>query len=388
MSRIRAAVLHRNELFRTAAVAALWIGLHVYAGRPLLAAAHFEGMAPALAWGVLIAMPFVSMMPLFARRDRRLKTRTLAHWTGYATMSLFSVLLVLVFASDALRAVWFLAGLAWHAPALDAPRLTLALIPAAVALAAVGLVQARHPRVVRLPIAIENLPPELDGYRIVQWSDVHIGPTIQRDFLRCLVERTNELDADAIAITGDLVDGYLDDLRDEVQPLRDLRARDGVFYVTGNHEYYWRASDWTRELTRLGVIFLKNEHRVVRDGLVFAGVTDPAGRQTHRPDAAAALAGAPSDAIKVMLAHRPQAAEEASRLGVDLQLSGHTHGGQFFPFNLFIRWFQPVVRGLHRIGKTQLYVSRGTGYWGPPSRLGVGGEITVLELKSSEALEL
>src|SRR5205823_6928250 len=135
--------------------------------------------------------------------------------------------------------------------------------------------------------------------------------------------------------------------------------------------------------------FLRNEHRVVRDGLVIAGVTDPAGRSTHKPDPAAALAGAPRGAVKVLLAHRPQAAEAASRMGVDLQLSGHTHGGQFFPFNLLIRWFQPVVRGLHRVGATtQLYVSRGTGYWGPPSRLGVGGEITVIILRRPSSLSL
>jgi hypothetical protein len=230
-----------------------------------------------------------------------------------------------------------------------------------------------------LPVAIDDLPDELDGYRIVQWSDVHVGPTIQRGFVECLVARTNELDADAIAITGDLIDGSFDDLRHHVQPLRDLRARDGVFFVTGNHEYYWRFRDWQRELADLGLTVLENEHRVVRGRLVIAGVTDPAGQKS---DAAAALARAPRNAVKLLLAHRPQAAEEASRLGVDLQLSGHTHGGQFFPFNLLIRWFQPVVRGLHRVGaKTQLYVSRGTGYWGPPSRLGVGGEITVIELR-------
>jgi predicted MPP superfamily phosphohydrolase len=214
----------------------------------------------------------------------------------------------------------------------------------------------------------------------VQWSDVHIGPTIQRSFVESLVRRTNALNADAIVITGDLIDGHLEDLRDAIEPLRDLRARDGVFVVTGNHEYYWRASEWVTEFARLGMTFLKNEHRVVRDGLVIAGVTDPAGRDTHKTDLSAALAGAPRDAFRVLLAHRPQVAQAASRNGVDLQLSGHTHGGQFFPFNLLIRWFQPVVAGLHRVGNTLLYVSRGTGYWGPPSRLGVGGEITLITL--------
>jgi len=333
-------------------------------------------VAPRGAWIAVLLMPFLSILPMFASRS--LRSRSVAHWIGYASLSLFSMLLVLVLLGDTLRIGWLLLGLA----PLSVRTMSYATLSAAAALVVVGFAQARRPRVVRLPVAIERLPEELEGYRIVQWSDVHVGPTIQRGFVECLVARTNELDADAIAITGDLIDGPLDDLRDHVQPLRDLRARDGVFFVTGNHEYYWRAGEWVTELSTLGLTFLKNEHRVVRDGLVIAGVTDPAGRYTHKPDPAAALSGAPRDAVKVLLAHRPQAAEAASRLGVDLQLSGHTHGGQFFPFNLLIRWFQPVVRGLHRVGaKTQLYVSRGTGYWGPPSRLGVGGEITVIELQ-------
>ena len=235
----------------------------------------------------------------------------------------------------------------------------------------------------RIDIAIDELPEELDGYRIVQWSDVHVGPTIQRRFVQTLVYRTNALEADAIAITGDLIDGYLDDLRDQVQPLAQLRARDGVFYVTGNHEYYWRASEWVKEFARLGLEFLKNEHAIVERGnakLVIAGVTDPVGRYTHKQDVGAALANAPAGATKVLLSHRPQTARAASERGVDVQLSGHTHGGQFFPFNLLIRFFQPIVAGLHRVGRTWLYVSRGTGYWGPPSRLGVHGEITVITL--------
>ncbi|MGZ8831096.1 MAG: metallophosphoesterase, partial [Thermoanaerobaculia bacterium] len=220
--------------------------------------------------------------------------------------------------------------------------------------------------------------------RIVQWSDVHVGPTIQRRFVAGLVEKTNALEADAIVITGDLIDGYVDELRHQVAPLGDLRACDGVFFVTGNHEYYWRAGDWVREIERLGITFLKNRHEVIqRDGakLVMAGITDPAGRYTHTSDPGLALAGAPRDAAKVLLSHRPQAATIASKLGVDLQLSGHTHGGQFFPFNYVIRFFQPIVAGLHRVDRTWLYVSRGTGYWGPPSRLGVHGEITEIVLR-------
>jgi predicted MPP superfamily phosphohydrolase len=370
MKRIRALALNRRESFRAVAGASVWVGLYVYAGRPLLVAAHAEGIAPLIAWSALMAMAAISILPLFARRP-------ITYWTGYALMSLFSLLLMLVAFSDLFRLVWHLARLAIALPILDVRMMSFAILGTAGTLAVVGLAQARCPAVRRVEITIDRLPAELDGYRIVQWSDVHVGPTIRRDFVARLVERTNVLHADAIAITGDLFDGAFASFRDDLAPMRNLIAGDGIFYVTGNHEYYWRASEWIPFIERLGITFLKNEHRVVRPGLVIAGVTDPAGRNT---DAKAALAGAPRGAVTVMLAHRPQLASRAA----DLQLSGHTHGGQFFPFNLIIRWFQPVVAGLHRAGKTWLYVSRGTGYWGPPSRLGVGGEITLIELRNGQ----
>ena len=372
---------------RIALFAMLWLSLFAYAGRPLLIGAAAAGIAPALAWGALVVLAALPMLPWTIRRDDALLRRTLAHWAGYAILAIFSLLLVLVLLTDVLRGVylvarWVTSAQTW--PLVDPRTIAFAILGSAGALSLIGLVQARWPRTRLVKVPIDNLPPELDGYRIVQWSDVHVGPTIQRHFVQCLVDKTNALDADAIAITGDLVDGYLDELREQVQPLRELRARDGVFYVTGNHEYYWRAGEWVRELQQQGLTFLKNEHRLVRRGaagIVFAGVTDPVGRDTHKQDPVRALAGAPDDAVKVLLSHRPQAAQAASKLGVDLQLSGHTHGGQFFPFNLVIKYFQPIVSGLHRVGRTWLYVNRGTGYWGPPSRLGVHGEITVVELR-------
>ncbi|HEY3052299.1 MAG TPA: metallophosphoesterase [Thermoanaerobaculia bacterium] len=375
MKKIRALVFDGALPARLAFVT-IWLSLFAYAGRPLLVAASAGGIAPAIAWLALFGCSMLPMLPVLVRRTDPLRKRSFLHWTGYATLGIFSLLLVLVALSDVLR----LSLLLMHF-AINSRAISFGVLAATAALSLVGLFQARCPRIKRVSIALDNLPEDLDGYRIVQWSDVHVGPTIQRRFVQTLVDRTNAIGADAIAITGDLVDGYLDELRDQVEPLADLRARDGVFYVTGNHEYYWRASEWIKEFERLGLIFLKNEHLLVRSGLVMAGVTDPAGRDTHKQDVGKALADAPGDAVKILLSHRPQTARAASKLGVDVQLSGHTHGGQFFPFNLLIRFFQPIVAGLHRVGRTWLYVSRGTGYWGPPSRLGVHGEITVITLR-------
>lgn len=366
---------------RLALTGAVWLSLFAYAGRPLLAGAAAAGLAPALGWTLLFVAALLPALPML------LGTRSSIHWTGYATLGLFSTLLVLVFISDVVRAAYALARFALPAswPMLDPRAVSLTILGAAGALSLVGLFQARCPRVRRVDVPIDGLPPELEGYRIVQWSDVHVGATIRRAFVQSLVERTNALDADAVVITGDFVDGPMHALRDEVEPIRDLRARDGVFYVTGNHEYYWAAGEWIALLQTLGLDFLKNEHRVIERGnakLVMAGVTDPVGRNAHKQDPDAALASAPADAVKVLLSHRPQTAPAASRLGVDLQLSGHTHGGQFFPFNLVIHKFQPIAKGLHRVGRTWLYVNRGTGYWGPPTRLAVGGEITLVSLRS------
>ncbi|HEX8252338.1 MAG TPA: metallophosphoesterase [Thermoanaerobaculia bacterium] len=348
----------------------VWLGLFAYAGRPLLAGVAAAGLAPLAGWLLLLALAAVPAWAMFTRR---------AQLTGYAILGIFSTLLVLVILGDIVRGVSFLARLP-----LDARALSLTILGAAGALSLIGLAQARWPRVRRVSIPIENLPAELEGYRIVQWSDVHIGPTIQGNFVRSLVERTNALEPDAVAITGDFVDSAYEQSREHIEPLRALRTRDGAFYVTGNHEYYWRASEWIPALQRVGLDFLKNEHRVIARGnarLLMAGVTDPVGRYTHKQDPDRALAGAPAGSVKVLLSHRPQTAKDSDRLGVDLQLSGHTHGGQFFPFNLVIKRFQPIVAGLHRVGRTWLYVNRGTGYWGPPTRLAVGGEITVVELR-------
>jgi predicted MPP superfamily phosphohydrolase len=254
-------------------------------------------------------------------------------------------------------------------------------------LAAAGTVQARQlAEVRRVQVPIEGLHADLVGLRIAQISDLHLGPILGRAWLEEVVTAVNGLRADLVAVTGDLVDGTVGDLREDVGALRRLRAPRGVYYVTGNHEYYWDALAWVDEVRRLGLDALVNEHRVLAIGaakLCVAGVTDFSARASvrrHASDPAKALAGAPDVDLTLLLAHQPKSVFAARKLAVDLQLSGHTHGGQFFPWNLVIGLFHPLAAGLGRFDETWLYVNRGTGTWGPPLRTGVPAEITELEL--------
>jgi predicted MPP superfamily phosphohydrolase len=243
-------------------------------------------------------------------------------------------------------------------------------------------------RLQEVEIELERLPSALDGTTIVQLTDLHLGPTLGREWMERIVARTNALEPDVVAITGDLVDGSVEELALAAAPVAGLRARHGVYFVTGNHEYYSGVDEWLAEIRRLGVRVLRNERVTIGDGadaFDLAGVDDYHAQGMapgHGPDLPAALAGREATRELVLLAHQPKAVHEAARLGVGLQLSGHTHGGQIWPFGLLVRLQQPYVAGLAREGGTQLYVSRGTGYWGPPMRLGAPAEITRIVLRS------
>jgi uncharacterized protein len=240
------------------------------------------------------------------------------------------------------------------------------------------------------PVAVERVKVKIakamgSRYRIVQISDIHVGPTIGRRFIEDLVARVNALSPDLIAITGDLVDGSVEELRAQIAPLAQLRAKHGVFFVTGNHEYYSGADAWIAHLRSLGVRVLRNEHVQIdgEAGFDLAGIDDHSARGMapgHGSDLEKALAGRDDARACVLLAHQPKGIDLADRLGVDLQLSGHTHGGQLFPWGLLVRLQQPFVQGLHKLARAQIYVSRGTGYWGPPMRVGAPAEITEIEL--------
>ncbi len=238
------------------------------------------------------------------------------------------------------------------------------------------------PAVKRMTVLLPKLPAEADGFRITLVSDLHVGPALGRSFTRRVVDTVNGTDPDLIAVAGDLIDGRVVDLRSTVAPLADLRSRLGTYYVTGNHEYYSGADEWVEHVQQLGMRVLMNS-RVELPGFDLAGVDDVEGEAEGRgPDVAAALAGRDTTRACVLLAHQPVVIHEAVDHGVDLQLSGHTHGGQLFPGNLIADLANPTLAGLERYGDTQLYVTRGAGAWGPPVRVAAPSDITVLELRS------
>jgi hypothetical protein len=262
------------------------------------------------------------------------------------------------------------------------------IVGGATGLSAVGFAEARRvPRVVEVEVPIQDLHPDLEGLRIVQLTDVHVGPTIRGTWLSQVVEVANSLEPDLVALTGDFVDGFVEDLAPELEALARLRARHGAFFVTGNHEYYWDGPAWCAAIEALGPTVLINEHRLIQRGdarLLLAGVTDlGAGRHepSHASDPAKAKAGAPAHDVALLLAHQPRSVYAAAQAGFDLQLSGHTHSGQYFPMSLMIHLMQPYVQGLARHEDLQIYVSAGTGYWGPPNRAGSPSEISLLTLR-------
>ncbi len=361
---------------------------HVYVAlRLALPAGGFAALAGAAG----LALCYAAILHGFTRR-RSVDPAggDAAAWIGFLAMGLFSSLFVLTLLRDVVLIVWTLgAGLgAWSAPSGGMRETTRQAIPwLALAFSVLGFINARRrARVREVDVHLPGLPTALQGFTIVQLTDIHVGPTIKQGYVAAIVAAVNRLDADLVAITGDIVDGSVEQLREHTRPLGDLRARHGVFAVTGNHEYYAGADAWVAELRRLGLRVLLNEHAVLDHDtgrLVVAGVTDfnAAGfAPAQASDPVRAMAGAPADVPRLLLAHQPRSMFAAEPVGFDLQLSGHTHGGQFLPWNWFVPLQQPLVAGLHRHGSMQVYVSRGTGYWGPPLRLGAPSEITRIRL--------
>ncbi|MFD0307074.1 metallophosphoesterase [Streptomyces sp. NPDC127119] len=265
------------------------------------------------------------------------------------------------------------------------------VVGGAAAAAAVGTVGygtygvLNGPKVKRVTVPLAKLPRAAHGYRIAVVSDIHLGPVLGRGFAQKVVDTINSTQPDLIAVVGDLVDGSVKDLGPAAAPLAQLRARHGSFFVTGNHEYFSGAEEWVARVRELGLNPLENA-RTELAHFDLAGVNDIAGEDEGQgPDFAKALGDRDRARACVLLAHQPVQIHDAVDHGVDLQLSGHTHGGQLWPGNFIADLANPTLAGLERYGDTQLYVSRGAGAWGPPTRVGAPSDITVVELASKQA---
>ncbi|SCY13345.1 metallophosphoesterase [Desulfoluna spongiiphila] len=316
-------------------------------------------------------------------------------WVGYLLMGTYSILICGVMARDlasGLVSLFSLGSSKGHAamalPFVPARRgflingVNLAIAGGTATLAGLALKGGlRAPEIVTVTHPAGHTG--LQGLRIVQISDLHISHTIRRSMVERVVSQISELSPDIIVFTGDLADGSVSMLKDDVAPLADLHAPMGKYFITGNHEYYSGVHPWLNEISRLGFTVLLNSHRTLHYNgapLVMAGVTDyHAGRlvPTHASSPKQALSGAPQDAYRILLAHQPLSFTEAKEENCQLTLSGHTHGGQYLPYTWVIHMVQPWVAGLYEEEGHRLYINRGTGFWGPPFRLGSPSEITL-----------
>ncbi|RYY04538.1 MAG: metallophosphoesterase [Gammaproteobacteria bacterium] len=380
---------HLSRIWRVFLVLSLIVGaLHYYIAVRLLSDLPISHLLKNIfvIWLIFsaVAIP-VAMLSRFVIKNQKWADATA--WIGLSAMGLFSSLFVLTLLRDLIliASSFLVSPLVLHQLAIDSSPVVIAL---ALIATAWGFINARRvPAIVNVKIPLKNLPEELIGFTLVQISDIHIGPTIKGKYLAKIVDEVNSLRPQIIAITGDLVDGSVADLASQVAPLKNLQAEHGSYFVTGNHEYYSGADEWNAYIRSLGIKVLMNEHQIInhRDSqLIIAGITDFNAEHinpAHKSDPQQALGGTTHLSIpKIMLAHQPRSATEVAAAGADLQLSGHTHGGQFWPWNFFVPLQQPYTVGLHKLHQLWIYVNRGTGYWRPPKRLGGRSEITKIIL--------
>lgn len=374
--------------------------IHLYLWKRLVKDTTRPGRTRRLLTGALLGCLALLFAALLLPRVIGVRDAGWFAWPGYLWFGLAAYLMLALLVLEPVRLVLRVRARR-RAPEPDARaapsaevnrRLFLARAGAAAAGAAsVGLVgfgaatALGPPRVLTVPVGLRRLDPAFTGFRIAVVSDIHLGPLAGRAHTERIVRMINEAEPDLVAIVGDVVDGTVAELGAAAEPLRDLSAREGTFFVTGNHEYFVDDPfSWIREMERLGVQPLRNESTAIRRGgaaFDLAGVNDIAGRSHgDAPNFDRALASLDRTGPTVLLAHQPVLVAEAAARGVDLQLSGHTHGGQMWPFHYVVEAVQPSLAGLSTVDDTQLYVSRGAGFWGPPVRIGAPPDITVLSL--------
>ncbi len=348
------------------------------------------------AWLAVLAFFVLQMLAPFGdrlvfkklrKRPRMAAVVSALDRVSYTAFGVMSLLVVYGIAIDIVRIVLELADPYFNIFVFDRYAL-YAIFATTLATTVIGIAYVlRGPQVVEVTVPLAHLPEALDGFRIVQISDLHVGAAIRKRYVQKVVDMANDLKPDLIALTGDFVDGDVDDLLEDIAPLSGLRASEGVFFVTGNHEYYSGVHQWLGIFEEHGARILLNTHTVItreNGAFVLAGVTDYKAADivpAHATDPAKAMAGAPAGLVSILLAHQPFSYRKAAEAGFDVQLSGHAHGGQYFPFTFLVRFFQHYYKGLEKYENMWIYVNRGTGYWGPPFRTGRPCEITLMTLR-------
>ena len=372
------------------------LSIHYYLWLRLIRDTGLSGLYKDIGTYSLIAFTLSFPIALLADRILPLKYSFSLLWLSYLWLGVMMLLFFLLFSIDMIKIVIYIFQKLTMAGEEIANPERREFVSGLIASAAstivlissgIGVKNYYSNAVVKkFNVSLKGLPEALKGFKIVQISDLHLGQMMTKKILEQIVDQVNSLKPDLIAITGDLADGSTAKLLNEANPLKNLKAEKGIYFVTGNHEYYSGVENWTLAIDKMGIKVLNNENIKIRredDYFYLAGVTDHEGKnfgQEHASDFKKALSGLENGKKKILLAHQPIAVQKASEYGTDLVLAGHTHGGQIWPFNYFVYLQQPYLKGFYDYNGTKLYVNQGTGCWGPPVRLGSKNEITQIIL--------